>query len=107
MRKVLLSIAVLASSVASAQLLNVGSATKVALPQGTEVAQVTLSHDGSFAVINSNNGLEKVSLATGKTTQIAKSASFAGVCLHSLKGRRAVRCVCPSEKLTCAGRAWR
>ena len=79
MRKVLLSIAVLASSVASAQLLNVGSATKVALPQGTEVAQVTLSHDGSFAVINSNNGLEKVSLATGKTTQIAKSASFAGV----------------------------
>ena len=79
MRKVLLSIAVLASSVASAQLLNVGAAAKVALPQGTEAAQVTLSHDGSFAVINSNNGLEKVNLADGKTVKIANTASFSGV----------------------------
>ena len=79
MRKVLLSIAVLMSSVASAQLLNVGAASKVALPEGTEVAQVTLSHDGSFAVINSNNGLEKLNLANGKTVKIASSATFSGV----------------------------
>lgn len=79
MRKLLLSIAVLLSSVASAQLLNVGVTSKVALPEGTEVAQVTMSHDGSFAVINSNNGLEKVTLANGKTVKIAGSASFTGV----------------------------
>lgn len=79
MRKVLLSIAVLASSVASAQLLKVGSIEKVNLPSGTVAAMTTLSHDGTFAVINDAAGLSKVDLATGKTVKIAQSASFSGV----------------------------
>ena len=78
MRKVLLSLAVLASSVASAQLLNVGSIEKVNLPAGVSATQSALSHDGSFAIIN-GNGLQKVDLATGKTTQIAGVASFSGI----------------------------
>ena len=78
MRKILLSLAVLASSVASAQLLNVGSIEKVNLPAGVSATQSALSHDGSFAIIN-GNGLQKVDLATGKTTQIAGVASFSGI----------------------------
>ena len=79
MRKILLSIAVLASSVASAQLLNVGSIEKVNLPKGTVAAMTKLSHDGSFAVINDAAGLSKVDLATGKTEKIAQSASLVGL----------------------------
>lgn len=70
MRKVLLSLAVLASSVASAQLLNVGSVEKVNLPAGVDAAQVALSHDGSFAVVNGAGGLQKVDLATGKVVKL-------------------------------------
>lgn len=79
MRKELLSIAVLLSSMASAQLLKVGSIEKVSLPSGTAAAMTALSHDGTFAVINDANGLSKVDLATGKTVKIAESASFSGV----------------------------
>ena len=79
MRKILLSLAVLASSVASAQLLNVGSIEKVNLPAGMSAAQSAMSHDGSFAVINGSAGLVKVDLATGKTVQIAKNASLQNV----------------------------
>ncbi len=78
MRKILLSLAVLASSVASAQLLNVGSIEKVNLPAGVSAVQVAMSHDGSFAIIN-GSGLQKVDLATGKTTKIAESASLQNV----------------------------
>ena len=79
MRKILLSIAVLASSVASAQLLSVGSTEKVNLPAGITVMHSTMSHDGSFAVINGSAGLMKVDLSTGKTMQIAQSASLQNV----------------------------
>ncbi len=79
MRKILLSLAVLASSVASAQLLNVGSPEKVSLPAGMSAAQSAMSHDGSFAIINGRTGLVKVDLATGKTMQIAKNVSLQGV----------------------------
>lgn len=79
MRKILLSIAVLISSVASAQLLNVGSTEKVNLPEGVTAVQSAMSHDGSFAVINGNGGLVKVDLATGATVQIAKNASLQGI----------------------------
>ena len=79
MRKVLLSLAVLASSVVSAQLLNVGSVEKVNLPAGADAIQSVLSHDGSFAVINSANGLQKVDLATGKVAKIADNASSSGI----------------------------
>lgn len=78
MRKILLSLAVLASSVASAQLLNVGSIEKVNLPAGVYAAQSAMSHDGSFAVIN-GAGLQKIDLATGKATKIAESASLQNV----------------------------
>ena len=76
MRKVLLLLAVFASSVASAQLLNVGSVSKVNLPAGVKATQTALSQNGSFAVIHNNGGLAKVDLATGKTVQVAQSAAF-------------------------------
>ena len=79
MRKLLLSIAVLVSSVASAQLLTVGSIEKVNLPAGVSATQSALSHDGSFAIVNGIGGLQKVDLATGKTTKIANSASLSQV----------------------------
>lgn len=79
MRKILLSLAILASSVASAQLLKVGSIEKVNLPEGMTVMQSAMSHDGSFAVINGSGGLVKVDIATGKTVQLAKSASMQGI----------------------------
>lgn len=78
MRKILLSLAVLASSVASAQLLKVGSIEKVNLPAGVSAVQSAMSHDGSFAIIN-GSGLQKVDLATGKATKIAESASLQNV----------------------------
>lgn len=79
MKKLFLSLAVLASSVASAQLLNVGSIEKVNLPTGTSVNQTALSHDGSFAVINGAGGLSKVDIATGKMSLIAKNGSVSGL----------------------------
>lgn len=79
MRKILLSLAILASSVASAQLLKVGPIEKVNLPEGMTVMQSAMSHDGSFAVVNGSRGLVKVDIATGKTVQLAKSASMQGI----------------------------
>ena len=79
MRKVLLSLAVLASSVASAQLINVGSVEKVNLPAGADAIQSVLSPDGSFAVINGAAGLQKVDLATGKVAKIADNVSSSGL----------------------------
>lgn len=76
MRKILLSIAVLASTVASAQLLSVGSPEKVNLPTGVSALQSAMSYDGTFAIINGESGLIKIDLITGKTTQIARNASF-------------------------------
>ena len=79
MKKVILSLAVLVSSVASAQLLNVGSIEKVNLPAGVDASQAVISHDGTFAVISDANGLSKVDIATGKTTQFAKGGSVSGL----------------------------
>ena len=79
MRKILLSLAVLASSVASAQLLNVGSPEKVNLPAGMSASQSAMSHDGSFAIINGSAGLVKVDFTTGKTMQVASSASLQNI----------------------------
>ena len=76
MRKVFLSLAVLAGLTASAQLINVGAIEKVNLPAGVVAAQTAISPDGSFAVIHNNGGLSKVDLATGKTAMIAQSAAF-------------------------------
>ena len=76
MRKVFLSLAVLAGMTASAQLINVGAIKKVNLPVGVVANQTAISPDGSFAVINNDGGLSKVDLATGKTAKIAQSAAF-------------------------------
>lgn len=76
MRKIFLSLALVASFVASAQLLNVGSVEKVNLPAGVSAGQSALSNDGTFAIIHDNGGLSKVELATGKTSKIAQSAAF-------------------------------
>ena len=70
MRKVFLSLAVLAGMTASAQLINVGAIKKVNLPVGVAANQTAISPDGSFAVINNDGGLSKVDLATGKTAKI-------------------------------------
>lgn len=75
MRKVFLSLAVLASSVASAQLVNVGSIEKINLPSGVRTIESVMSPDGSFAVINAAGSLQKVDLATGKIVKIADDAS--------------------------------
>lgn len=79
MRKFILLLVVFASSVASAQLLNVGSIEKVNLPAGTVAAMSKLSHDGSFVIINDAAGLSKVNISTGKTVKIAQKASFVGL----------------------------
>ncbi len=79
MRMILLSVALLVSSAMSAQLLNVGTPQKVNLPTGVSAVQSAMSHDGSFAVINGSYGLVKVDLASGKTVQIAQSASMQSV----------------------------
>ena len=79
MRKILLSLAILASSVASAQLLNVGSPEKVNLPIDMKVSQSAMSHDGSFAIVNGGGRLVKVDFATGKTIQVAQRASVEDV----------------------------
>lgn len=79
MRKVFLSLAIIASMTASAQLLDVGQVEKINLPAGVVASQTALSPDGSFAVIHNNGGLSKVDLATGKTAQIAQSAAFIDV----------------------------
>ena len=76
MRKVFLSLAIIAGLTASAQLINVGAIEKVNLPAGVVAAQTAISPDGSFAVIHNNGGLSKVDLATGKTAMIAQSAAF-------------------------------
>ena len=65
--------------VASAQLLNISSVEKVNLPAGVDAAQVALSHDGSFAVVNGASGLQKVDLATGKAVKIGGTATLSGV----------------------------
>lgn len=76
MRKIFLSLALVASFVASAQLINVGAIEKVNLPAGVVASQTATSPDGSFAIIHNDGGLSKVDLATGKTAKIAQSAAF-------------------------------
>ena len=58
---------------ASAQIVNVESIKKVPLPKGTIVNTATVSPDGSFAIISdvAKTGLDRLDLATGKTTRFA------------------------------------
>ena len=72
MRKFILLLVVFASSVASAQLLNVGSIEKVNLPAGTVAAMSKLSHEGSFVIINDAAGLWSSSNHLSEASYVTK-----------------------------------
>ncbi len=79
MKKLFLTAALmLAMSISgSAQLLNVGSIEKVAVPADFSIAQAVISPDGAAMAVSTNdNALKLVSLADGKVSNIAESASI-------------------------------
>lgn len=83
MKKFFISAIVLcASLMSSAQLVNVESISKVNLPQGMAIERLTISPDGSFAVISGSqySGLQKIDLATGEISNLV-----AGVSLYNAK----------------------
>lgn len=83
MKKILLSAALLCSGVLGyAQLLNVQSIEKVALPEGVTVGKATISPNGDFVVIDQNekSGIHRLDLATKSVSTISES----GI-MHDLK----------------------
>lgn len=92
MKKTLLSAAVLmASLLASAQLVEVGTTTKVALPEGMIVAIPTISPDGSFVVVSDagSNALTRINLTDGATTVVTRNGNGHDVAI-SADGSRIV-----------------
>ncbi len=77
MKKIFLSLALLAGFCVNAQVLNVNSTTKVSVPSGTKVSTAQLSHDGKWAVIShqSSMGLDKIDLSTNKLTRISDTGN--------------------------------
>lgn len=78
MKKILLSAAVLmASLLASAQLVEVRTTSQVALPEGMVVAIPTISPDGSFVVVSDagSNALTRINLADGATTVVTRNGN--------------------------------
>ena len=73
MKKTFLAIALMATLGVNAQILNVGTTTKVAVPENVKVSTAQLSHDGKWVVISrqSSVGLDKLDLATSKMTRIS------------------------------------
>lgn len=83
MKKILLSALLLCSGVMGfAQLLNVQSIEKVALPEGVTVGKATISPNGDYCVIDQNekSGIHRLDLATKSVTTISES----GI-MHDLK----------------------
>lgn len=83
MKKILLSALLLCSGVVGfAQLLNVQSIEKVALPEGVTVGKATISPNGDYCVIDQNekSGIHRLDLATKSVTTISES----GI-MHDLK----------------------
>ena len=83
MKKILLSALLLCSGVMGyAQLLNVQSIEKVALPKNVTVGKATISPNGDFVVIDQNEkaGIHRLDLNTKAVTTIAES----GI-MHDLK----------------------
>lgn len=72
MKKILLLAVVLVSIMASAQVLNVESVEKLNIPQNADSKIAGISPDGSYVLITSqsNEGLMKFDLATGKVSTI-------------------------------------
>lgn len=77
MKKIILSLALLAGFCVNAQVLNVSSTTKVSVPNGTKVSTAQLSHNGKWVVISHQNtlGLDKVDLTTSKVTHISDTGN--------------------------------
>ena len=82
MKKFLLLSALVCSGVmAFAQLVNVGSVTKVPLPENVKVSNAAISPDGTFFVASdiSGSGIATINVANGEQTVVAKNADFYGV----------------------------
>lgn len=76
MKKFFISaVALLAGFVVSAQLVEVNSVTKVALPEGMAVNIPTISPDGSFVVVTdlASDGIMKIDVADGTSTRLSKA----------------------------------
>ena len=80
MKKILLLAVAFVSVMASAQVLNVESVEKLNIPQNADSKIAGISPDGSYVLITSqsNEGLAKFDLATGKFTALtqAKGAGY-------------------------------
>ena len=76
MKKIMLSLALAISMIASAQVFEVGQLTKLNTPTDTDVKVAGVSADGSYVLITSgsNQGLRRYDVATGKTTTITTAA---------------------------------
>ena len=76
MKKIILSLALAVSMMASAQVFEVGQLTKLNTPTDTDVKVAGVSADGSYVLITSgsNQGLRRYDVATGQTTTISTAA---------------------------------
>lgn len=76
MKKVLFTFALCLSSAAFAQVLDVASVQKVAMPENNRVVVAGISPQGDYLLVtdNRNQGLSKFDLATGATTTITSAA---------------------------------
>ena len=76
MKKIFLSLALVVSMMASAQVFEVGQLTKLNTPTDTDVKVAGVSADGSYVLITSgsNHGLRRYDVATGETTTITTAA---------------------------------
>ncbi len=76
MKKIMLSLALAISMMASAQVFEVGQLTRLNTPTDTDVKVAGVSADGSYVLITSgsNQGLRRYDVATGKTTTISTAA---------------------------------
>ena len=76
MKKIILSLALAVSMMASAQVFEVGQLTKLNTPTDTDVKVAGVSADGSYVLITSgsNQGLRRYDVATGQTTTITTAA---------------------------------
>ena len=76
MKKIMLSLALAVSMMASAQVFEVGQLTKLNTPTDTDVTVAGVSPDGSYVLLTdgANQGLRRYDVATGKTTTITTAA---------------------------------
>ena len=82
MKKVFVSALLLGASVIGyAQLLNVASIKKVALPEGTSINTATMSPDGSYIAITKKQtaGIHKLDLASSEITTISETGNGYGL----------------------------